>query len=113
MRISDWSSDVCSSDLIDPIAQLGESDPDGWDAVVDINLKGVYHGLRAAIPIMEAQGHGVIVNISSGAATSPLEGWSHYCATKAAVLMLTRCVDKEYSDRGIQDRKSTRLNSSH
>src|SRR3546814_7074582 len=79
----------------------GESDPDGWDAVVDINLKGVYHGLRAAIPIMEAQGHGVIVNISSGAATSPLEGWSHYCATKAAVLMLTRCVDKEYRDRGI------------
>src|SRR3546814_10470034 len=70
MRISGWSSDVCSSDL-------------------------------AAIPIMEAQGHGVIVNISSGAATSPLEGWSHYCATKAAVLMLTRCVDKEYRDRGI------------
>src|SRR3546814_2481600 len=50
---------------------------------------------------MEAQGHGVIVNISSGAATSPLEGWSHYCATKAAVLMLTCCVDKEYRDRGI------------
>src|SRR3546814_19258308 len=80
MRISDWSSDVCSSDL----------------------LKGVYHGLRAAIPIMEAQGHGVIVNISSGAATSALEGWSHYCATKAAVLMLTRCVDKEYRNKGIR-----------
>src|SRR3546814_7831250 len=60
---------VNNAGVIDPIAQLGESDPDGWDAVVDINLKGVYHGLRAAIPIMEAQGHGVIVNISSGAAT--------------------------------------------
>jgi NAD(P)-dependent dehydrogenase (short-subunit alcohol dehydrogenase family) len=93
---------VNNAGVIDPIARLADSDPEGWDAVVDINLKGVYHGLRAAIPVMEAQGGGVIVNISSGAATSPLEGWSHYCATKAAVLMLTRCVDKEYRDKGIR-----------
>lgn len=93
---------VNNAGVIDPIARLGDSDPEGWDSVVDINLKGVYHGLRAAIPVMEAQGHGVIVNISSGAATSALEGWSHYCATKAAVLMLTRCVDKEYRDKGIR-----------
>jgi 3-oxoacyl-[acyl-carrier protein] reductase len=65
-------------------------------------VKGVYHGLRAAIPVMLAQGGGIVVNISSGAATSALEGWSHYCATKAAVLMLTRCADKEYGDKGIR-----------
>jgi NAD(P)-dependent dehydrogenase (short-subunit alcohol dehydrogenase family) len=93
---------VNNAGVIDPIARLAESDPDGWGRAVDINVKGVYHGLRAAIPVMEAQGHGVIVNISSGAATSALEGWSHYCATKAAVLMLTRCVDKEYRDKGIR-----------
>ena len=93
---------VNNAGVIDPIARLAESDPDGWDSVVDINVKGVYHGLRAAIPVMQAQGGGVIVNISSGAATSALEGWSHYCATKAAVLMLTRCVDKEYRDKGIR-----------
>ena len=93
---------VNNAGVIDPIARLADSDPDGWNRAVDVNLKGVYHGLRAAIPIMEAQGHGVIVNISSGAATSPLEGWSHYCASKAAVLMLTRCVDKEYRDKGIR-----------
>jgi NAD(P)-dependent dehydrogenase (short-subunit alcohol dehydrogenase family) len=93
---------VNNAGVIDPIARLAESDPDGWGRAVDINVKGVYHGLRAAIPVMAAQGGGVIVNISSGAATSPLEGWSHYCATKAAVLMLTRCVDKEYRDKGIR-----------
>ena len=93
---------VNNAGVIDPIARLAESDPDEWDRVVDINLKGVYHGLRAAIPVMEAQGTGVIVNISSGAATGALEGWSHYCSTKAAVLSLTRCADKEYRDRGIR-----------
>ncbi len=93
---------VNNAGVIDPIARLAESDPTQWDQVVDINLKGVYHGLRAAIPVMQAQGGGVIVNISSGAATGALEGWSHYCATKAAVLSLTRCADKEYRDQGIR-----------
>ena len=93
---------VNNAGIIDPIARLAESDPAQWCRVVDINYKGVYFGLRAALPIMQAQGSGVIVNISSGAATSALEGWSHYCSTKAAVLSLTRCADKEYRDAGIR-----------
>jgi 3-oxoacyl-[acyl-carrier protein] reductase len=93
---------VNNAGVIDPIARLAESDPDAWSRVADINYKGVYHGLRAAIPVMLQQGSGVIVNISSGAATSPLEGWSHYCSTKAAVLMLTKCADKEYREHGIR-----------
>lgn len=93
---------VNNAGLIEPIARLGDSVPDQWAHVVDVNYKGVYYGLRAVIPIMEAQGSGVIVNISSGAATSPLEGWSHYCSTKAAVLSLTQCVHKEYGDHGIR-----------
>ncbi|MCR6633481.1 SDR family oxidoreductase [Devosia sp.] len=62
----------------------------------------MYHGLRYAIPTMLAGGGGTIVNISSGAATSALEGWSHYCATKAAVLALTRVADLEYRSQGIR-----------
>jgi 3-oxoacyl-[acyl-carrier protein] reductase len=93
---------VNNAGVIDPISHLAESDPEEWGKVVDINLKGVYHGLRAAIPEMEKQGSGVIVNISSGAAVSALEGWSHYCATKAAVLMLTKSVHKEYAGKGIR-----------
>ena len=86
---------VNNAGVIDPIARIEESDPEAWDQVVDINFKGVYHGMRAAIPAMKKRGGGVIINISSGAATGALEGWSHYCATKAAVLSLTRCAHKE------------------
>jgi NAD(P)-dependent dehydrogenase (short-subunit alcohol dehydrogenase family) len=50
---------------------------------------------------MLAKGAGTIVNISSGAATNALEGWSLYCASKAAVLSLTRSVHTEYGARGI------------
>lgn len=93
---------VNNAGVIDPIARITDSDPAEWAEVVQINLMGVYHGLRAALPLMEEQGSGTIINISSGAATGALEGWSHYCATKAAVLSLTRCTDKEYRDRGIR-----------
>ncbi|MDJ0686627.1 MAG: SDR family oxidoreductase [Alphaproteobacteria bacterium] len=93
---------VNNAGSIEPIARLADSDPHAWGEVIDVNLKGVYYGLRAAIPLMEAQGGGVIINISSGAATNALEGWSHYCASKAAVLMLTKSVHKEYADKGVR-----------
>ncbi|MGF1454295.1 MAG: SDR family oxidoreductase [Alphaproteobacteria bacterium] len=92
---------VNNAGVIDPIARLTDSDPEAWSRVVDINLKGVYYGMRLAIPDMLKGGGGTVINISSGAATGALEGWSHYCATKAAVLSLTRCGHKEYGDRGI------------
>jgi len=93
---------VNNAGTIDPIARLADSDPGAWRTVIDINLMGVYHGIRAVLPVMETQGNGVIINISSGAATNALEGWSHYCASKAAVLSLTTCVHKEYYDSGIR-----------
>ncbi len=93
---------VNNAGIIDPIARLDESDPSGWDQAVDINLKGVYHGLRTVLPGMQTRGNGVIINISSGAAVNAIEGWSHYCATKAGVLALTRCVHKEYAEHGIR-----------
>lgn len=92
---------VNNAGLIDPIARLSDSDPDAWSHVVDVNLKGVYYGMRAAVPEMMKRGGGTIINISSGAATGALEGWSHYCATKAAVLSLTKCGHKELSAHGI------------
>ncbi len=93
---------VNNAGTIDPIARLEESDPDDWGRVVDINLKGVYHGLRAAYPAMIAGGGGTIINMSSGAANGALEGWSHYCATKAGVLSLTRCAHREWHGQGIR-----------
>lgn len=93
---------VNNAGLIEPIAHIADSDPEQWAHVADVNYKGVYYGLRAALPPMLAQGAGVILNVSSGAATGALEGWSHYCSSKAAALSLTRCAHKEYGDRGIR-----------
>ena len=93
---------ISNAGLIDPIARLAESDVDAWSSIVDVNLKGVYYGLRFVIPEMLRSGGGTIINMSSGAATGALEGWSHYCATKAAVLSLTRTAHKEYAERGIR-----------
>jgi NAD(P)-dependent dehydrogenase (short-subunit alcohol dehydrogenase family) len=87
--------------VIEPIGHLAETDPAAWRAGIDINVTGVYHGLRAAIPVMLGGGGGTIVNISSGAATGVLEGWSLYCASKHAVLALTKSVALEYGGRGI------------
>jgi len=93
---------INNAGVIEPIAHLAASDPDGWSNVIDINLKGVYHGMRAALPAMMEGGGGTILTISSGAAHGPVEAWSHYCASKAAVAMLTRCVDKENRSDGIR-----------
>lgn len=93
---------INNAGIIEPIARLADSDPEDWGHVIDINVKGVYHGMRATIPHMLERGRGTIINISSGAAVNALEGWSHYCASKAAALMLTRAGDKEYRERGIR-----------
>jgi NAD(P)-dependent dehydrogenase (short-subunit alcohol dehydrogenase family) len=93
---------VNNAGAIEPIARLADSDPAGWATAFDVNAKGVYHGLRAAIPPMRERGGGVIVNVSSGAAVNALEGWSHYCAGKAAALMLTRSAHLEYAGEGIR-----------
>ncbi|NQV59823.1 MAG: SDR family oxidoreductase [Alphaproteobacteria bacterium] len=93
---------INNAGVIEPITRLGDSDPEQWGRAADINYKGVYHGLRAAIPVMAAQGAGVIINLSSGAATGAMEGWSHYCSAKAAALSLTRCAHVEYGSSGIR-----------
>ena len=93
---------INNAGAIEPIAHLDDSDPDAWGQVIDINLKGVFHGMRAAVPVMKAAGGGTILTISSGAAHSPIEAWSHYCASKAGAAMLTRCLDTEERANGIR-----------
>ena len=93
---------INNAGVIEPVSHLSAAEPDAWGQVIDINLKGVFNGMRAAIPAMKAAGGGSVLTISSGAAHGPVEGWSHYCASKAAVNMLTRCVDKEEAMHGIR-----------
>ena len=93
---------INNAGVIEPISHLANADPDEWGTVIDINLKGVFNGMRAVLPMMIASGGGSILTISSGAAHGPVEAWSHYCASKAAVKMLTECVHKENGADGIR-----------
>ena len=93
---------VNNAGAIEPIARMAEADPVAWGEVIDVNLKGVFHGMRAALPVMLENGGGTILTIGSGAAHNPVEAWSQYCASKAGALMLTRMLHKEYGDAGIR-----------
>ena len=93
---------INNAGVIEPIGPLASADPRAWAYAADVNFKGVFHGMRAVLPAMRAQGSGVIVNLGSGAAHNPLEGWSHYCAAKAATHMLTRCAHLENRGRGVR-----------
>jgi NAD(P)-dependent dehydrogenase (short-subunit alcohol dehydrogenase family) len=93
---------VANAGRIDPIARLADADPADWAQGIAVNLTGVYNGMRAAIPHLRARGGGTFITVSSGAATTPLEGWSAYCAGKAGALMLTRCLHLEEGPNGIR-----------
>jgi NAD(P)-dependent dehydrogenase (short-subunit alcohol dehydrogenase family) len=89
---------VANAGIIEPIGALAEVEPDGWAQVIDVNVKGVHHLLRAVLPIMLATGSGTILTISSGAAHRALPGWSAYCTSKAAAKMLTEACHAEYGE---------------
>lgn len=93
---------INNAGAIEPISHLSTADPAAWGKVIDINLKGVFYGMRAVLPAMIARGSGTILTIGSGAAHGPVEGWSHYCSSKAGALMLTRMVHKEAGDKGVR-----------
>ena len=86
---------VNNAGQIEPIARIADAAPQDWAQAVQVNLAGAFHAIRAVLPHMKAAGGGTIINVSSGAATSPYEGWSDYCAAKAGVLMLTRSLHLE------------------
>lgn len=101
-RFGTISALVNNAGVIDPIGLLHETNPADWMKLQQINIGGVMHAAHAVLPGMIAQNHGVIVNLSSGAAHNAVEGWSAYCTSKAAVNMFTRCLHAEYASSGIR-----------
>ena len=93
---------IGNAGLLDPITHLADADPDAWGKTIDVNLKGVFNGMRAAMPDMINRGQGTIITISSGAAHNPIEAWSSYCSSKAGAYMLTQCADKEAREHGLR-----------
>jgi NAD(P)-dependent dehydrogenase (short-subunit alcohol dehydrogenase family) len=73
-----------------------------WDRIMDVNAKGVWLGMRAVLPSMLRQGTGKICNIASTAAHIGLRDAAAYCASKGAVLALTRQAGVQYAARNVQ-----------
>lgn len=76
---------------------------EGWDRVMDVNARGAFLTCQAAARLMVDQGHGgTIITMASGSARFAREGAAHYCASKAAVVMLTRVLALELARHGIR-----------
>ncbi|MEX2630860.1 MAG: SDR family oxidoreductase [Tistlia sp.] len=93
---------VNNAGVIQPIGPLADCDAEDWLDNLRINLGGPFLMARAVLPSMVERGAGVLVNISSGAAHRPLEGWSAYCAGKAGLAMLTGSLHLEYGAKGVR-----------
>ena len=93
---------VNNAAIIDPIGRLIDVSIDDWAHSIETNLTSAFHAVQLALPAMLSRGQGTIVNISSGAAHRPQEGWSAYCAGKAGLAMLTRSIHLEYGAQGIR-----------
>jgi len=72
-----------------------------WDAVIDVNLKGVFLCAKEAVKAMAKQRYGRIVNIASVVAFMGNPGQANYSASKAGIVGLTKTLAKEYASRGI------------
>jgi NAD(P)-dependent dehydrogenase (short-subunit alcohol dehydrogenase family) len=84
------------------VGDLADMDEEDWDRVFDTNVKGIFLLSRAAIPFLMRSGNGAIVNLASQLAFSAVGGFGAYCASKAAVVHLTRCMALELIPHGIR-----------
>ena len=80
---------------VGPISPLDELRVDEWDEMVDINFKGVLHGIAAALPVFRAQGSGHMVNIVSTAGLRIVPNQAVYAATKNAVRTVSEGLRQE------------------
>ena len=80
------------------ILRMKEED---WDAVININLKGVFLCSKEAVKLMVKQRYGRIVNIASVVAFMGNPGQANYSASKAGIVGLTKTIAKEYASRGV------------
>lgn len=85
-----------------PMLPLGEYTLEGWRQVMGVNLDGVFHGMRYAIPEMLKAGGGAIVNLASILGTVGFANAAAYTAAKHALLGLTKVAALEYSAKGIR-----------
>lgn len=93
---------LCANAGIFPQVSIEEMTSDQWDEVQAVNLKGMFHSVKACVPAMKAQNYGRIILTSS--ITGPFTGypgWSHYGCSKAGMLGFMRTAALELAPHGI------------
>lgn len=83
---------------ISKIGPISDLDVDGWSSMIDVNLRGVLHGLAAALPIFRRQAHGHVVTTVSTAGLKIVPTMAVYAATKNAVRTLMEGLRQESTD---------------
>ncbi|MCK0125993.1 SDR family oxidoreductase [Gelidibacter sp. F2691] len=110
-QVGDIFSEIAQPNAIDilinnaGIAHVGNienTNPDDLDRLYNVNIKGVYNGMKAAIPYFKKQNKGVIVNMASIASSVGISDRFAYSMTKGAVLTMTYSVAKDYVADGIR-----------
>lgn len=89
---------VHNAGVLDPIGPIGGLEPQAWRRNMAVNLEAPLFLTQALLPRLD---EGRIMHVSSGAAHRPIAGWSAYCAAKAALYMLYRCINAELNERRI------------
>jgi len=82
--------------------KIHEFTDDEWNFVLNLNLNALFHGVRATIPHFLKKGRGNIINTASTFGLLATENYPAYCATKAAIVNLTRQMALDYGPRGIR-----------
>jgi NAD(P)-dependent dehydrogenase (short-subunit alcohol dehydrogenase family) len=83
-------------------APLEELTAGEWDAVLRVNVRGVWNVTRAVVPVMRRAGYGKIVNLASGTVIQGTPFTLHYVASKGAVVAMTRAMARELGSDGIR-----------
>jgi 3-oxoacyl-[acyl-carrier protein] reductase len=93
---------ISNAGVLSPNGRIHNLTTEDWERAFRVNVLGAVNGIRAAVPVMRAQGTGSIILTAS---ISGLTAWSHaapYCATKAAVIQLAKVAAVEYARDGIR-----------
>ena len=92
---------LCNNAGIQHVEAIEKFPTAKWDQIIAINLNSAFYGIRAAVPIMKAQGRGRIINVASahGLVASPFK--SAYVAAKHGVIGLTKTVGLEVAEHGV------------
>jgi NAD(P)-dependent dehydrogenase (short-subunit alcohol dehydrogenase family) len=93
---------LCNNAGVGSTQSIVDTPEEVWDRCFEVNVKGVYWGCKHAIPLMAGQGRGVIVNTASVAGLVGIPNRAAYCASKGAVVTLTKALAVDHVSQGIR-----------